>query len=58
MSHFVSVWDTKVEVDVYQKSKTVWIAVGTYLGHHIEVKGRSASSALNLWRSAAKYKGG
>ncbi len=54
----VRVWGREVEVEIYQKSKTVWIASGTYLGHHIEVKGRSANSALNLWRGAARYKGG
>jgi len=57
MERMVQVWNEDVEVSVYQKSKSVWVAVGTYLGHHIEVKGRSASSALALWRDAARYKG-
>jgi hypothetical protein len=53
----VRVWNEEVEVDVYQKSKTVWVAVGTYMGKTIEVKGRSGSSALALWRDAARYRG-
>lgn len=57
MSEIVRVWNVDVEVNVYQKSKSVWIAVGTYLGHQIEVKARSDSSALALWRDAARYKG-
>lgn len=57
MSDIVRVWNVDVEVNVYQKSKSVWIAVGTYLGQSIEVKGRSASSALALWRDTARYKG-
>jgi len=57
MERTVRVWNEDVKVNVYQKSKSVWIAVGSYLGHHIEVKSRSANSALALWRDAARYKG-
>ena len=58
MERTVRVWSEDVEVSVYQKSKSVWVAVGTYMGHHIETKGRSANSALSLWRDAARCKGG
>ncbi len=54
----VNVWGKPVEVSVYQKSKSVWIAVGTYMGGHLEVKGSSRTSALSHWRKAAEYKGG
>jgi hypothetical protein len=30
-------------VTVYQKSKTVWAAVGDYMGERIEVEGSSAN---------------
>lgn len=53
----VTVWGTKVEVSVYQKSKSVWVATGTYHDEHIEVTNRSASSALSLWRKTATYRG-
>ena len=53
----VRAWNEDVKVNVYQKSKSVWVAVGTYQGHHIEMKGRSASSALALWRDAVRHKG-
>jgi hypothetical protein len=53
----VTVWDKQHEISVYQKSKSVWIAVGEYMGKHIEVKGRSAASAAALWRNAATYRG-
>lgn len=57
MERTVRVWNEDVEVSVYQTSKSVWVAVGTYLGHHIEVTSRSASSVVALWRDAARYKG-
>jgi hypothetical protein len=53
----VLVWDTHYNVTVYQKLKTVWVAVGDYMGKRIEVKGRSESSALAQWREAARYMG-
>ena len=53
----VTVWDRQYEISVYQKSKSVWVAVGTYEGQHIEVKGRSQSQAVSSWREAARYKG-
>ncbi len=34
----VRVWDELCEIDVYQKSKTVRIAVGSYMGVRIEAK--------------------
>jgi hypothetical protein len=53
----VKVWGTTQEVDVYQKSKAVWIAVGEYMGQHIEAKGRTKTQAVTSWREAARYKG-
>lgn len=51
----VEVWGERVEITVYQKSKTVWIATGTYLGKHHEAKSSSAGSAAKLWADAARY---
>jgi hypothetical protein len=45
----VQVWGKPHEISVYQKSKSVWIAVGTYMDEQIEVKGfelRLRSQAL------------
>ena len=53
----VRVWDKPHKIDVYQKSKTVWIAVGDYMGQRIETKGSTAYTAANRWREAARYKG-
>jgi hypothetical protein len=53
----VTVWNRQYEVSVYQKSKSVWVAVGDYEGQRIEVKGRSQSQAISSWREAARYKG-
>lgn len=53
----VNVWDKPHEITVYQKSKSVWIAVGEYMGERLEVKGRTLSQAANDWREAARYRG-
>jgi hypothetical protein len=53
----VRVWDETQEITVYQKSKSVWIAVGDYMGERLEVKASSASSAGKHWHDAARYKG-
>ena len=44
-------------VTIQQRSKTVWIATGTYRGHEYEVKGRTPSVALALWMEAVQYRG-
>ncbi len=53
----VYVWEKPQEISVYQKSKTVWIAVGEYMGERIEVKDWSESTAIARWRKAARFKG-
>lgn len=58
MKHTVKVRNEDVEVHVFQKSKTVWIASGTYMDQHIEVSRRSWTAALAAWREAARYRGG
>ncbi|MCA1654338.1 MAG: hypothetical protein ABR588_07030 [Sphingomicrobium sp.] len=55
MRHNIMVWSTPVEV--YQRSKSVWIASGTYLGRTFEVKDRSERAAVGAWRKAAEYQG-
>jgi hypothetical protein len=51
------VWNEGWKITVYQKSKTVWIAVGDYRGERIEVKGSSERSAIAAWKEAARYRG-
>ncbi len=55
--HTVSVWEKPQVINVYQKSKSVWIAVGEYMGERIEVKDGSESTAIARWQKAARYKG-
>jgi hypothetical protein len=55
--HSVDVWGKKQTVEVYQKSKSVWIAVGSYKGRTIEVKGSSESAAIGTWAKAARSQG-
>jgi hypothetical protein len=52
------VWDVPLEITVYQKSKSVWVAVGDYMERiRIEVKASSASAATIHWQEAARYRG-
>jgi hypothetical protein len=53
----VLVRDTPYDVNVYQKSKSVWIAVGNYMGARITVQDRSEGTALKRWQEAAHYRG-
>jgi hypothetical protein len=53
----VKVWEKPIEITVYRKTKTVWIAIGEYMGERIETKGSSQSSAAAQWKEAARYKG-
>jgi hypothetical protein len=53
----VTVWGKAYEVKVYQKSKGVWEAAGSYEGESISVPGSSESSAIRHWEEAARYRG-
>jgi hypothetical protein len=53
----VHVHDEKIEITVHQKSKSVWIAVGDYMGKPLEGKGSSAKSAASAWADAARFMG-
>ncbi|HZO48499.1 MAG TPA: hypothetical protein VFB68_21630 [Xanthobacteraceae bacterium] len=53
----VEVWGKRHTISVSQTSKSVWVAVGDYMGKRIEVKDRSEGSAIKQWCEAARYKG-
>lgn len=53
----VVVWGKPQEVTVSMKSKTVWIAVGDYMGKRVETKGASEGAAVKRWKEAAEYSG-
>ena len=55
MKQRVTVWGDRVEIDVYQKSKTVWIARGSYKGRYHEVKRSTPGAAAKAWAAAAKF---
>ena len=57
MKHTIRVWDEPQEVSVYQKSKSVWIASGEYMGERLEAKASSESAAVKHWQEAARYRG-
>jgi hypothetical protein len=55
--HKVMVWSESHTVTVYRKLKSVWVAVGDYMGKRIEVQDRSEGAALKRWKEAARYRG-
>ena len=55
--HKVTVWSQSHTVSTYQKSKSVWVAVGDYMGERIETKGTSVGSVLTAWKNTATYRG-
>lgn len=57
MTTRIAVWNEQVEIDAYEKSSSVWIAVGYYRGERIEVKDRSRTSAITLWKKTAESRG-
>jgi hypothetical protein len=50
-------WASARGIVVYRRSKTVWIAAGSYRDRKYEVKGRTPALALALWKEAARYSG-
>ncbi|MGE3745574.1 MAG: hypothetical protein AB7G25_07690 [Sphingomonadaceae bacterium] len=57
MERTVKVWGQPQSVSVHQKSKSVWIAAGNYMGEHIQTQDRSAGAAVKRWVDAATYRG-
>lgn len=55
--HKVTIWSQSHTVSAYQKSKSVWVAIGDYMGERIETKGSSVNSALTAWKNTATYRG-
>jgi len=53
----VNVWGKPIEIAVHQKSKSVWVATGDYMGKRIEAQGRTEGAATKLWRETAQYRG-
>ncbi len=55
--HHVEVWGKPYTVITRQKFKSVWIAVGEYMGETIRTEDRSKGAAVKRWKERARYKG-
>jgi hypothetical protein len=44
-------------INIYQRSKTVWVAMGNYRGRAFEVRGRAPRQTITLWKEATRYRG-
>ena len=58
MQQRVEVWGKPFVVNVSQRSKSVWVASGEYMGQQIQTTDRSAGSAAKRWQEAARARGG
>jgi hypothetical protein len=54
----VRIWGKPVEVEVFQRSSTVWIAIGQVGGERLEVEDCTESAVLERWQDAARYRSG
>ncbi len=43
-------------VTIYQKSKTVWVATGKYMGKDHQAQGSNANTAAKRWQQWVTYK--
>lgn len=57
MKMTVMVWGKPYEISVTQRSKSVWVASGDYMGKYIQTQDRSSGTAAARWREAAQYRG-
>lgn len=55
MKTTVEVRDERVEIEVYQHSKTVWIAAGPFHGAYIRVDGQTEEAAMKGWVERARH---
>ncbi len=53
----VAVWGRLQNTIVYQKSKTVWVTTGKYMGEDHQSRGPTANTAAKRWQQWATYKG-
>ncbi len=58
MERIVIVAGRRDVIDVYRKSRALWIAVGEHRGRRIEIKGRSKAAVVAHWRATAQCDGG
>jgi hypothetical protein len=56
--HIVRVWDEPHTIETHQKSKSVWVASGEYMGETHSTQDRTEGAAVKRWREWAQYKGG
>jgi hypothetical protein len=53
----VIVWGEPFDIEVHQKSKSVWVASGKYMDEYHSCQDRSPTTAAARWREWAQYKG-
>lgn len=58
MTQDVVVWGERIELTVSQRSASVWVASGSYMGVPHQATDSSPRSAAARWREWARTKGG
>jgi hypothetical protein len=57
MNERVIVWGKTYPVEAYQKSKSVWVVSGEYMGESNSVTDATKGAAMKRWREWAQSKG-
>ena len=52
----VDICGQRCTVQVYPMGKTVWLAVGEYVGQRVRTRGATPIKAAKAWRKAAELK--
>jgi len=52
--HVVDAYPEKCEVHTYRRSKTVWVATGTFRNEPLSQTGRTEAAALRIWKDIAE----
>lgn len=52
----IDIHGQRCTIQVYLMAKTVWLAVGEYIGERVRTRGTTALNAVEAWRKAAELK--
>jgi hypothetical protein len=53
----ILLYDAPCTITISHPAKTVWVAVGDYMGNRIKVKGTSGNVAAKHWIDATRLRG-
>jgi len=52
----IEIRDQRCAIEVHRMGKTVWLAVGEYVGQRVRATGTTAQKAAKAWRKVAEFR--